>query len=209
MDQLDILKKDWNKPESSFQQLSQKELSSLIHKRSSSIVKWIFIISVLEFGIPLLVLLFTGIEKKSMQEYEKLGLSNFMIVFYAFTTLVIFYFIYRFYINYKSIDVYSSPKKLLQNILNTRKTVKHYIWFNLAMIPILVSVVLYKLLNSPLFLESLPADINIIIVVLLSFVVMLVLIGIVWLFYKLLYGVLLNRLNQNYNELVNSNADCD
>ena len=205
MDQLDILKKDWNKQESIFQQLSQNELSALIHKRSSSIVKWIFIISVLEFVLPLVVMAFTGIEKESMQGYEALGLSSFMIGFYGVTTLIIFYFIFKFYKNYTLINAHSSPKKLLQNILNTRKTVQHYIWFNLAMIPILVSVVLYQLLD----LNLLPADTNTLVVVLLALVIMLILIGLVWLYYKIVYGVLLNKLSHNYNELIASDTDCD
>ena len=49
MDELEILKKDWKKQESSFQQIGEKEIYGMLHKRSSSIVKWILIISVLEF----------------------------------------------------------------------------------------------------------------------------------------------------------------
>ena len=51
MDELDLLKKDWKKQESSFQQIGEKEIYGMIHKRSSSIVKWILIISILEFLI--------------------------------------------------------------------------------------------------------------------------------------------------------------
>ena len=55
MDELDLLKKDWKKQEGSFQQISEKEIYGMLHKGSSSIVKWILIISVLE------LLLWSGI----------------------------------------------------------------------------------------------------------------------------------------------------
>jgi hypothetical protein len=47
MDELELLKKDWKKQEGSFQQIGEKEIYGMLHKRSSSIVKWIVIISVL------------------------------------------------------------------------------------------------------------------------------------------------------------------
>jgi hypothetical protein len=46
MKELDLLKKDWKKR--SFEQISELELYKMIHKKSSSIVKWILIISILE-----------------------------------------------------------------------------------------------------------------------------------------------------------------
>ena len=49
MEELDLLKKHWNKEEVSFEQVSEKQIYKMIHKSSSSIVKWIFIISILEF----------------------------------------------------------------------------------------------------------------------------------------------------------------
>ncbi len=50
MDELDLLKKDWNKGDSKYPKLSYNEIYKMILKKSSSIVKWIFIISLLEFG---------------------------------------------------------------------------------------------------------------------------------------------------------------
>ena len=48
MDELEILKKDWQKNQK-FPKLSKKEIYRLLHKKSSSIVKWIFILSIIEF----------------------------------------------------------------------------------------------------------------------------------------------------------------
>jgi hypothetical protein len=48
MKELDLLKKDWQKNKDSFEQISEIEIYKMIHKKSSSIVKWILIISILE-----------------------------------------------------------------------------------------------------------------------------------------------------------------
>ncbi len=50
MDELELLKKDWETSSKNYPELNNEELYKLIYKRSSSIVKWIFIISLLEFA---------------------------------------------------------------------------------------------------------------------------------------------------------------
>ena len=50
MDELDILKKDWKKNENSYTQITEKEIYGMLHKKSSSIVKWILVISILEIA---------------------------------------------------------------------------------------------------------------------------------------------------------------
>ena len=68
MDELELLKKDWDKSKKNYPNLSKEEIYNLISKRSSSIVKWIFIISVLEFSLwTLLSFSFDG----SSEAYEK------------------------------------------------------------------------------------------------------------------------------------------
>ena len=78
---------------------------------------------------------------------------------------------------------------------------KYYIWFNLALIPILSSVVSYSFFKSDIFLNQIPKDTNMLLVWLLSFVIILMIVILFWVFYQLLYGVLLKKLNKNYQEL--------
>ena len=203
MDQLEILKKDWKKQEGSLPKLSKEELTKLIYKKSSSIVKWIFIISILEFVVPYLIILITGNES-SEKMYEELGLSNFMTKFYIVSYVIIFGFILLFYKNYRMISANANPKVLMQNIIKTRKTVKYYIWFNLVALAIISVVVLNKVFISNEFLEKIPEGTNMIFVWLISMLLILVLIALLWLFYRLIYGILLNKLKNNYNELVSS-----
>lgn len=49
MDELELLKKDWQKDDNNYPKKSYNEIYKMILKKSSSIVKWIFIISILEF----------------------------------------------------------------------------------------------------------------------------------------------------------------
>jgi len=203
MDQLEILKKDWKKQEGSLPKLSKAELTKLIYKKSSSIVKWIFIISILEFVVPYLIILITGNES-SEKMYEELGLSNFMTKFYIVSYVIIFGFILIFYKNYRMISANTNPKVLMQNIIKTRKTVKYYIWFNLVALAIISVVVLNKVFISNEFLEKIPEGTSMIFVWLISMLLILVLVALLWLFYRLIYGILLNKLKVNYNELVNN-----
>jgi len=203
MDQLEILKKDWKKQEGTLPKLSKAELTKLIYKKSSSIVKWIFIISILEFVVPYLIILITGNES-SEKMYEELGLSNFMTKFYIVSYVIIFGFILMFYKNYRMISANANPKVLMQNIIKTRKTVKYYIWFNLVALAIISVVVLNKVFISNEFLEKIPEGTNMIFIWLISMLLILVLVAILWLFYRLIYGILLNKLKDNYNELVSN-----
>ena len=61
MKELDLLKKAWKKDTTSFEQVSEGAIYNMLQKKSSSIVKWILIISIIEFiilrGSDLLVLL--------------------------------------------------------------------------------------------------------------------------------------------------------
>ena len=50
MKELDLLKKDWQK-NNAFEQVSEVEIYKMLHQKSSSIVKWILIVSLLEFVI--------------------------------------------------------------------------------------------------------------------------------------------------------------
>lgn len=49
MDELEFLKKDWQRKGEALPRLTFDEIYKMIWKKSSSIVKWIFYISILEF----------------------------------------------------------------------------------------------------------------------------------------------------------------
>ena len=208
MDQLDLLKKDWKKQEGSLPKYSIDELSKLMHRKSSSIVKWILIISILEITLPNLIYLFVDYDEK-MQPYHEVGASPYIISFYVVVYAVVLYFIYRFYKNYRSISADSSTKGLIHNIIKTRRTVKHYIWFNLAMIPIAVGLVLYTSFQTQEFAASLPEGIGSGTLFIIGLIITVFMVGIFWLFYQLIYGILLKKLKKNYKELLSNGNELE
>ena len=208
MDELDLLKKDWKKQESSFQQIGEKEIYGMLHKRSSSIVKWIVIISVLELLLWLSISFLTADDKytKTLELYH---LDTFMPIMSVISYGVIIFFIFLFFKNYKAINTTDNVKQLMQNILKTRKTVKYYVWYNLGMTAIsMIIVFIFQFLYDPTIKKAIDnASSNIdpktfyCIMLLVYAVVIIVFIGLIWLFYRLLYGILMRRLQKNYDEL--------
>lgn len=206
MDQLDLLKKDWKKQDADLPKYSFDELSKLIHKKSSSIVKWIFIISVLEFVIPHTLYLFSGYGKFSSNGYEELGLTNFVAIFFPVFFTGILYFIYRFYKNYRGIAASSTSKKLMTDIIKTRRVVKHYIWYNLFGVAFLTIIMLQKVFSGEEFLDKIPEGTSMVLVWIIALFGLAFMLLITWLFYQLLYGILLRRLKKNYNELLSNGS---
>ena len=132
MDELELLKKDWKKQESSFQQISENEIYGMLHKGSSSIVKWIMIISVLELVLWASISFFTA-DEEYFNTLKMYHLDTVMPIISVINYGVILFFIYLFFKNYRTINTTDTVKQLMQSILKTRKTVKYYVWYNLAM----------------------------------------------------------------------------
>ncbi|AXT60301.1 hypothetical protein D1816_08040 [Aquimarina sp. AD10] len=202
MDELELLKKDWQKQEAALPRLSFEEIYQMILKKSSSIVKWIFVISVLEF------LLWASIDiaVRLSGKYDGLevqGLEGFSIVSTVLSYSILIYFIIRFYLNYKRIKTTDSAKILMQNILKTRKTVRHYIWVNISFLVITtMSIVGYLTFFTDTYSQqSADEDIPVFLVIAITIFVMAVAIAFIALFYRLIYGILTRRLKNNYNEL--------
>lgn len=199
MKELDLLKKDWQK-NNAFEQVSEVDIYKMLHTKSSSIVKWILIVSVLEFVILNGIAFF--LNDKTYDDF--LRLHPFISFVEKFNYLVIIVFIYCFYRNYKAISVLNSSKKLIEHILKTRKIVTYYIYWN-----IIIGGFSGAMTGVESFNEGFNAgshrnedakgilESNYITIAIMALLIM----GFIWLFYKLLYGRFLSKLKENYNEL--------
>ncbi|MBP4141835.1 hypothetical protein MW871_14525 [Flavobacterium sp. I-SCBP12n] len=194
MKELDLLKKDWQKIDNSFVQVSETEIYKMIHKKSSSIVKWIFIISILEFIVLNSLSYLMPNEKISDSTIVELVIS----ILDYFSYGVALFFMYLFYRNYRSISVTSNTKKLMECILNTRKTVRYYIIFNILLVFVMSIVVFFNEFQIE-YANNNGAKMIFICLLMLFFIALII--GVVWLFYQLIYGILLKKLNRNYVEL--------
>jgi hypothetical protein len=200
MDELEILKKDWKKQESSFQQIGEKEIYGMLHKRSSSIVKWILIISVLEFLFLRLLDLSIFLDDEYSNRMKEHHIYDFEKFVTIFNFVVLLVFIYYFYRNLKTINSSSSVKKLMQDIINTRKIVKYYVWYNLVLVGITSAIVIYSQFMYDKNINHLYDKYQLFFILGGFFFVIIILL-LFWLFYRLLYGILMRRLQKNYIEL--------
>ena len=207
MDELDLLKQDWQKQEKSYPKLDFDDIYKLIHKKSSSIVKWIFIICIVEFAFWFGLNFF--VPESTYEIYEQFHLKNFiaaaMFVHYA----IIFVFMFLFYKNYKSISVTDSTQVLMKNIIKTRNTANNYVYYNIGLYVVLSTVLIAIMYSQPDLLvevmnpegKEIDKDHFLTTFLLAQIVAVIIVTGLFWLYYKLIYGILLKKLNKNYKEL--------
>lgn len=207
MDTLKNYKKAWeNQPEEP--KVSSVEIYKMAHSKSSSIVKWIFIIGILEFVFWTVINLL--IPKDFYQIYEDLNLMGFLQVFGVLHYIIIVVFLYIFYRNYTRISLVDDTKRLINNILKIRRTVRNYVFYNLAMVflgSVVFNAVLFSDTNRLMELmnpnnTNIEANQLIVVTIVSQIIALIILLVLLWLFYKLVYGILLKKLNKNYKELL-------
>lgn len=201
MEELDLLKKDWKKNENSFQQISEVDIYKMIHKKSSSIVKLILIISILEMILWAGISIFYNSDDYLIKTHNEYLIDYFKYIT-IFNYVVVVAFIVMFYKNYRAISTITSTKQLMKDILKTRKTVKWYVWYNLAMIAVSMVIGFVLVFSLDPRIHQLTSKHNaLLIMIAFCTICIVVIVGVFWLFYRLLYGILLRKLYKNYNEL--------
>ncbi|WP_103865424.1 MULTISPECIES: hypothetical protein [Aquimarina] len=202
MDELELLKKNWKKQEDVLPKLTYQQIYQMILKKSSSIVRWIFIISILEFLLWAsldVVFRLNGMHAKLQKgSIESFGTIT-TVVYYS----ILIYFIVRFYLNYKKIETTDSAKVLMNNILKTRKTVRHYIWVNIGFFAfIMMATVGYIIFFTDEFQsQALGNQPPVWLIVVSTLLITLVFVVLIALFYRVIYGIFTRRLQRNYKAL--------
>ena len=207
MDQLDKLKKEWQSREQELPKVSYNNIYKMLLKKSSSIVKWIFIISVIE--LLFWISLYFVIPEDNIELMNEMGIGNIMLYSNIVHFIIFGIFIFLFYKNYQSIQVTDNTKVLMQNILNTRKTVRYFVYYNLGMF-VLVSIAidsyfysrshqLYEIMDFAN--KGIPEEGFATNFIISQIIVGVLVIGLLIVFYRLVYGILLKKLNRNYKEL--------
>lgn len=206
MDGLELLKKDWQEKEKNLPKLSYDEIYGMLWCKSSSFVKWIFYISIAEFLFWFLLNRIPAFDGELLENTKYL--DSISMVAEVVSYIIILYFVVAFYRNYKKITTTDSSRKLMKNILNVRKTVMRYVWINLALFAVYflvlgLDIIFFEtglnqfntteLTVHPWVLNALFLGAIVIAIVLVA--------ALLWLFYRIIYGILLKRLNENYREL--------
>ena len=200
MEELDLLKRDWQKREKNLPKLSYDDIYKMMLKKSSSSVRWIFYISLIELGLGILIILFYH-----PSVGKQIELPQYIDYFSYLSIPVLLFFVYRFFQNYRNISTTSSVKDLLESIMKARRTVRLYIILNmilggLASIFTFIYVYIVQQGGWEVFVQEAQIKdylIIFVVAVVATAIVMALLLGI----YLLLYGFLMRRLKMNYKEL--------
>ena len=210
MDELELLKKDWKENKSDdFKNYTEKELFAMTKKRSVSIAKWVFIIALLELGFWFLIGYLMPSSSEDKEYYEVLNntplIKGILYVLGEFATYLPFVFIGSLlYLNFK-IKREENPKKLMEKILLMKKCIQWYIRIFLGEIVVFffISMILSFYIESN-SLEGTELE-ELYLFAFVMFIPLLMIIFIFALFlrfiYHLVYGKLLHKLKQNYEEL--------
>lgn len=198
MNELDLLKKHWN-ANHNFPKVSKDEIRGMIHKKSSSIVMWIFIISIIEFLILNLTSFFLFNDdndlKNNNSPFFELIVNNIDYV----SGLISVVFIILFYIKYRKICIADNTKNLMKQILQTKKMVNYYIAINIS----IISLLSFYAAISVISLDNDPTHgwkYFLFIIGIFTFL-FLIFFGFIWLYYRVVYGILIKRLMKNYKDL--------
>ncbi len=204
MDELELLKKDWKEDKSDdFKNYTEQELFAMTKKRSVSIAKWVFIIALLELGFWFLI----GYLASSSEDSKHEDIPFVDVVFNVMDIISIllpFVFIGSLlYLNFK-IRTEENPKKLMEKILLMKKCIQWYIRIFLGEVVVffIISMILtfYIEYNT---LEGKELE-ELYFMIFIMFIPFLMIIFIFVLFlrfiYHLVYGKLLHKLKQNYEE---------
>ena len=205
-------KKVWkNQPEGK-NKISALEIYKMTQSKSNSIVKWIFIIGLLEF-VFWFAINYLGTKNGALEPYEKLNLISFIDNVSYFHYVVVVLFLILFYRNFSLISTIDNTKTLMKNILLVRKTVKWYVYYNLINVVVFSIILNILIFNTPDVInilsgidnESFNQEHMTSVFIIAQIVVIAIMLLILWLFYYLLYGILLKKLNKNYKELTKLN----
>ena len=205
MDELELLKKDWKENKSDdFKNYTEKELFAMTKKRSVSIAKWVFIIALLELGFWFLIGYL--MPSSSEDKYQDIPfVDGILSVMDIISILLPYVFIgLLLYLNFK-IKREENPKKLMEKILLMKKCIQWYIRIFLGEIVVffIISMILSFYIESN-SLEGTELE-ELYLFAFVMFIPLLMIIFIFALFlrfiYHLVYGNLLHKLKQNYEEL--------
>ncbi len=211
---IDNFKETWQKQKVE-PKYDSEEILKMLNKKSRNYVKYIFWISVVEFFLILCVsgyYIYKGDEgTEFLHILERLGISKtpeledslnlFYTIIKVISIAITAYFTVRFFISYRKIKVESNLKILILQIIRFKNTVNFFILTNiflLIIITIFLTFFMFHILSDQHIELQQSTMIGFIVglVVSLVFSVMLI-----WLYYRIVYGIIIKRLSRNLAQL--------
>ena len=211
---LDNFKKTWQEQDI-LPKYDSTEIEAMLNKSSKNYVKYILWISIAEFLVILCMnfyYAFLGNDRNSLMSIlSRLGIKNTTSLEDNFTHLYFYlkvvsllmtaFFVVKFFRNYQKINIESNLKKLILQIINFKKTVNFFILANILLI-ILFTVVLLAVTLTVLSQQNIHLNSPTLIRFLVGTIVMMgISVVLIWVYYRLVYGIILKRLGKNLEEL--------
>jgi MFS family permease len=211
---LDSFKKTWQ--EQPVQpKYDSREILQMLNRKSRNYVKYIFWISVAEFlffSVLGLFYFFQGEESDSFRKIlEKLGaqkapeietnFDNAYLAIKILSLLITAYFVLKFYQNYRKIKIEENLKDLIIRIMKFKKTVNAFILISIALLvafTFVFTAFIFYVLNSQ---NVRPDNSNLIIVIIGIIVSTVLCVLLIWLYYRLVYGIIIRKLDKNLKQL--------
>lgn len=211
---LDNFKKSWQEQDVQ-SRYKQSDIEQMLHKKSRNYVKYIFWISLAEFLIFFILNVFYIFKSEDNNSFlnilKKLGVQqttqleqNFEHLYFGLkviSLIITAYFVVQFFFNYKKIQVQDNLKLLILQIVKFRKTVNAFIFTNIViLILFFFSLTLFTLeIFSNQNIEMSSSKLTGFIAGIA--VTMLFSVGLIWLYYKIVYGIIMRRLGKNLQQL--------
>lgn len=211
---LDSFKKTWQEQPVQ-QKYGDNEILRMLNRKSRNYVKYIFWISVAEFLLFSVIGLFYFFKTEENNGFlnilEKLGAQKTPEVENSFDTIywilkvlsvvVTAYFVYKFYLNYRKIRIEENLKGLITRIIKFKKTVNAFILISILLLVAFTSVftifIVYSLHIQNIEPENSEMMVFVVgVIVTTAFSVLLI-----WLYYRLVYGIIMSKLDKNLKQL--------
>ncbi len=219
---IDNLKKTWQEQELP-PKYDNSAILEMLNKRSRNYVKLIFWISVAEFlfFLALTVFYISGSEDTNsfINILSRLGVvitpkieMDFAHLFFALkiiSLLVTAYFIVKFFLAYRKINVESHLRKLISQIISFRKVVNLFIVTNIVLLvffTVLLTVFVFHTLSTQNIHLDGPTLTGFVVGILFSTTLCIIL---VWAYYRVVYGIILRRLGKDLKQLQELNANSE
>ncbi|WP_394665942.1 beta-carotene 15,15'-monooxygenase [uncultured Chryseobacterium sp.] len=211
---LDSFKKTWQEQPVQ-EKYDYNEILQMLNKKSRNYVKYIFWISIIEFLFFTLIGLFYIIQGKESNSFinilTKLGVQrtselentfdNIYLVLKVLSLAITAYFVFKFYQNYKVIKIEENLKRFILKIIKFKKTVNAFILINIALLITFTSIFtifVFYILNTQNVEITNSTLIGFIagIIISTAFTVIMV-----WLYYRVVYGIIIKKLDKNLTQL--------
>lgn len=211
---LDNFKETWQK-QTVEPKYDSSEILQMLNRKSRNYVKYILWISIVEFLLILMVSVYYIYEGHEGENFlnilERLGISKtpglehsldlFYSVMKIISIIITAYFVVRFFISYKKIKVESNLKVLILQIMKFKNTVNIFIVTNILLL-VLITVFLTFFMFAVLSRQNIHLDSATLIGFITGLLVSLVLsIALIWLYYRIVYGIIMRRLGKNLSQL--------